>query len=82
MCGNAEAFSEPGLPRVFLVMIKLSVIVPTYNRNRKLQTTVETLSRQTFPADDYEIIVVDDGSTEPVKLPKNLHPNLPPDSVR
>lgn len=57
-------------------MIKISVIIPTYNRNQKLQTTVKTLSDQTFPAEDYEIIVVDDCSPEPVELPENLHPNL------
>lgn len=57
-------------------MIKISVIIPTYNRNQKLQTTIKTLSKQSFPANDYEIIVVDDGSPEPVKLPENTHPNL------
>lgn len=57
-------------------MLKISVIIPTYNRNQKLQTTVENLSRQSFPVEDYEIIVIDDASPEPIKLPENLHPNL------
>ena len=39
-----------------------SVIVPTYNRLSLLRRTLESLFRQEFS--DYEIIVVDDGSTD------------------
>jgi glycosyltransferase involved in cell wall biosynthesis len=41
---------------------KLSVIIPTYNRAGYLRKTLESVLRQTFS--DYEIILVDDGSTD------------------
>lgn len=42
----------------------LSVILPTYNRCSSLQRTLSSLFAQTLPSDRYEIIVVDDGSTD------------------
>lgn len=41
---------------------KLSVIIPTYNRAVFLRKALESVAAQTFS--DYEIIVVDDGSTD------------------
>lgn len=43
-------------------MIAVSVIIPTYNRLSFLPKTINSLLNQ--KADDYEIIVVDDGSTD------------------
>lgn len=40
----------------------LSVIIPTYNRADLLRKAIESVAAQTFS--DYEIIVVDDGSTD------------------
>jgi glycosyltransferase involved in cell wall biosynthesis len=42
----------------------ISVIVPTYNRLPLLQQALACLLQQTYPADRYEIVVVDDGSTD------------------
>ncbi len=42
-----------------------SIIIPTYNRAKILTTTLHSVSSQTFS--DYEIIVVDDGSTDDTK---------------
>lgn len=42
----------------------VSVIIPTYNRFDSLKRTLESLAQQIFPADDFEVIVVDDGSTD------------------
>jgi len=42
----------------------VSVIIPTYNRKDWILDTLNSLSRQTFPRDRYEVIVVDDGSTD------------------
>jgi glycosyltransferase involved in cell wall biosynthesis len=39
-----------------------SVIIPTYNREQYLRETIDSVMRQTFT--DYELIVVDDGSTD------------------
>jgi GT2 family glycosyltransferase len=50
--------------------IRISVIIPTHNRPDKLSETLAGLRRQTLPADIYEIVVVDDGSTPPVTLPE------------
>ncbi len=42
--------------------MKLSVIIPTFNRKDTLQTTLTSLNDQTFR--DFEVIVADDGSTD------------------
>ncbi|WP_187176368.1 glycosyltransferase [Algoriphagus sp. AK58] len=39
---------------------KVSIIIPTFNRSNFLQSTLESISKQTFK--DFEVIVVDDGS--------------------
>lgn len=41
---------------------KVSVIIPAYNRAHLIGLTLESVHRQTFK--DYEIVVVDDGSTD------------------
>ncbi len=46
---------------------RLSVIIPTRNRHDRLRRVVEALSTQELAPAYYEIIVVDDGSTPPVK---------------
>ncbi len=48
--------------------IKISVIIPTHNRPDKIADTVAALRQQTLPATEYEILVMDDGSTPPVVL--------------
>ena len=45
-------------------MIKLSIIVPIYGVERYLRKCVDSLLAQDLPASDYEIILVDDGSTD------------------
>jgi glycosyltransferase involved in cell wall biosynthesis len=45
----------------------VSVIVPTYNRKELMKKTLESLSKQEYPQNKYEIIVVDDGSTDGTK---------------
>lgn len=42
----------------------VSVVIPTYNRTESLLRTLHSLSRQTYPADRFEVIVVDDGSSD------------------
>src|SRR5579885_323081 len=44
--------------------LKISVVVPTYNRVELLTRTLATLLCQEFPHDQYEVIVVNDGSTD------------------
>ncbi|WP_213450436.1 glycosyltransferase [Rhizomonospora bruguierae] len=42
--------------------LKCSVIIPTYNRRELLGHTLDSLTRQTLPRAEFEVIVVDDGS--------------------
>ncbi|MDE2179508.1 MAG: glycosyltransferase family 2 protein [candidate division NC10 bacterium] len=42
----------------------VSVVVPTYNRARLLRDSLRSLVAQDYPHDRYEIVVVDDGSTD------------------
>ncbi len=44
--------------------MRLTVIVPTYNRSELLARALRGLSNQTLPASEYELVVVDDGSTD------------------
>lgn len=46
-------------------MPQVSVIIPTYNRKRFLRRAIESVLNQNFS--DFEIIVVDDASAEPVQ---------------
>ncbi|HUS15300.1 MAG TPA: glycosyltransferase family A protein [Chloroflexia bacterium] len=45
-------------------MPDLSVIVPTHNRQAFLPALLASLAAQDYPADAWELIVVDDGSTD------------------
>ena len=42
----------------------ISIVVPTYNRKDIVARTLETLFKQDYPSDRYEVIVVVDGSTD------------------
>lgn len=44
--------------------MKISVIIPAYNCREMLEYTVQALETQDFPKTDFEVIVIDDGSTD------------------
>jgi glycosyltransferase involved in cell wall biosynthesis len=48
-----------------MIMPKVSIIIPTYNRANFIGETIQSILNQTFQ--DFEIIVVDDGSTDNTK---------------
>jgi glycosyltransferase involved in cell wall biosynthesis len=52
----------------------ISVIVVTYNRARFLKEALESIKRQTFK--DYEIILVDDGSTDNTREIAKEYPGI------
>ena len=57
-----------------------TVVIPTYARPERLRDCLAALARQTMAADDFEIVVVDDGSPEPTTPPAANAPAGP--SVR
>ncbi|MGS2613454.1 glycosyltransferase family 2 protein [Micromonospora sp. LZ34] len=64
---------DTGTPRV-------SVVVPAYNSGPHLEKLVGSLLRQSLPADQFEVIFVDDGSTDgtPARLDElaAAHPHV------
>lgn len=44
--------------------MQISVVVPTHNRLARLQEVVAALEQQTFPRDDFEVIIVADGASD------------------
>jgi GT2 family glycosyltransferase len=44
--------------------MKLSIVIPTYNRLEQLKKVLQGLEKQTCPGIDFEVLVVSDGSTD------------------
>jgi glycosyltransferase involved in cell wall biosynthesis len=65
--GTAPYFPLPRWPKV-------SVVVAVYNGGRTLRACLESLVRLTYP--DYEVIVVDDGSTDATGQIASLFPTV------
>jgi glycosyltransferase involved in cell wall biosynthesis len=53
----------------------VSVIIPVYNDTERLARCLQALAQQSYPADRFEIIVVDNGSTPPAA--RTLAPQHP-----
>ena len=47
--------------------MKISVIIPTFNRSHMISDALESLCRQDLPADDFEVLVVDNNSKDETK---------------
>jgi len=45
-------------------MIKVSFIIPTLNAQSVLENCLKSIKKQTFPSEEYEIIISDGGSTD------------------
>ena len=63
----APYFPLPRCPRV-------SVVVASYNGERTLKACLDSLDRLNYP--DYEVILVDDGSTDTTRQIAFAHPNV------
>ncbi|MFD8969950.1 glycosyltransferase family 2 protein [Streptomyces sp. NPDC059568] len=50
--------------------VKVTVVVPTYNSGRHIEPLVESMLRQTLPSSEFEVLFVDDGSTD--RTPEHL----------
>ncbi len=61
-------------------MPKISVVIASYNRKDILPITLQCLSRQTLDPEEFEVILVDDGSTDGTEeTVKRLEGQLPYD---
>lgn len=47
--------------------MKISVIIPTYNRSHMICDALDSLCQQDLPADDFEVLVVDNNSKDETK---------------
>ena len=68
--GNPAAFFSTFLNNLWKGLTKLqtkvSIVMPVYNGGSLMQQMLDSLCRQTF--EDFELIVVDDGSTDDTAL--------------
>lgn len=44
--------------------MKISAIIPAYNEEKSIENAILSLKNQDFPKDEFEIIIVNDGSTD------------------
>ncbi|WP_219505890.1 glycosyltransferase family 2 protein [Nonomuraea ceibae] len=56
-------------PAGYTPELRVSVIVPAYGGQDKLDLALAGLARQTYPAGLTEVVVVDNGTTPPLRLP-------------
>lgn len=64
---NKERMTETSSqtePQSDLSSLRLSVVIPTYNRKASLLLALGALAKQTYPANQFEVIVVSDGSSD------------------
>lgn len=60
------------------VLPKISVVLATYRRASTLRRTLEHLARQDLPPEQFEVIVIDDGSPdETAEVVAEMKPGLP-----
>ncbi len=65
-----EEISQNGVFNMFF-----SLIIPTYNRPDRLKTCLDSLTRLNYPSDRLEVIIVDDGSDNPLDTIVNPYHN-------
>ncbi|RBQ14818.1 glycosyltransferase family 2 protein [Spongiactinospora rosea] len=65
--------TPPGLG-AFTPSLPVSVVIPAHGGQSRLDHTLAALSAQTYPAHLLEVIVVDDGSDPPLRLPEIAPP--------
>ena len=43
---------------------ELTVVIPTYNRRKRLETLLRSLENQTASSEDFDVVVAVDGATD------------------
>ena len=68
LVGNdwSAALVDPPAPR------RVSVVVAHFDQQAQLERTLAALARQTHPTDLLEVVVADDGSPEPPRVPDGV----------
>ncbi|MFZ1679011.1 MAG: glycosyltransferase, partial [Saprospiraceae bacterium] len=65
------------VPAEFIPSLKITVIVVAYNEEKKIQSCLEGIVKQHYPQELFEIIVIDDRSSDgTIELIKNLQSPL------
>ena len=62
---------EVAAPGAFVPELPVSVVVPYYAQPEELGRTLAALEGQTYPRELFEVVVVDDGSPEPLERPRS-----------
>ncbi|NUR85917.1 MAG: glycosyltransferase family 2 protein, partial [Nonomuraea sp.] len=63
-------------PADFTPALTVSVVIPAYGGQDKLDLVLQGLAAQTYPAELTEIVVVDNGSAPPLRLPEGCPAKL------
>jgi glycosyltransferase involved in cell wall biosynthesis len=61
---SAKIESRPDVMEFMQAPPTVSVVIPTYNHKGALRGTLQWLAKQTYPSNRFEVIIVDDGSTD------------------
>ncbi|MEV7908153.1 glycosyltransferase family 2 protein, partial [Streptomyces anulatus] len=69
VAGNDYRSLAPAEPGAWTPSLRVSVVVPAYGGQDKLDLVLAALAGQTYPAGLTEVIVVDNGSAPPLRLP-------------
>lgn len=67
---NDHGLLQPPDPGGWTPELSVSVVIPAHDYHDRLDLTLAALSAQSYPAELLEVVVVDDGSTPPVRLPE------------
>jgi len=63
LCSRLPALDRPGQGVQLASLPRFSIIICTYNGSRSLRTALDSV--QSLPYADYEVLLIDDGSTDP-----------------
>ncbi|MEV4798493.1 glycosyltransferase [Nonomuraea sp. NPDC049421] len=72
--GNDYRVLRP--PEDYTPRLRVSVVIPAYGAQDKLDLVLQGLARQTYPAELTEVIVVDNGSSPPLRVPEGSAAHL------
>ncbi len=65
--GNDTDWIEARIPETLDRPAPVSIVIPVYNRKRLLARTLAALTHQTWPRDQIEVVIADDGSSDGVE---------------